>query len=609
MAGDVFISYRWGPTSSDAVGRLAEVLKDQLGRDAVCVDIDSRNDGTGLRRRILDQLKAAEVILIVIHPDWSEAVPRLRDAEDLVRFEIEAAQEFGLKAIPVLLNGATLPKEEDLPESLKGIPDLPSVTIATHLGYKAEVSKLAADIKAALPNATLRALRWVANNSPMNATLALMILGALMLFGSHILNIHTLMYKNVSIETRFGVDIDTSAVLPVREAGLLMAWNWSVALLLITPAMFLLSANTLRHAKQLLDTLQHRKMMYYVDAGGQTTPLTARRQWEAVARPSAVWCQAFAVLAFVLGVYQWWQYSGQWYFKRQDFDSAAYLDAFMMLSTGPDWNIAWAIVAGLRDNALVIALFVLLMYLVYGIGSALTYSYYAFLFNFFAELSQLATSAGVRAGMTLRLDVADRDAGGLATFRTIQRDHAVFCFWTLFAMYLMALRNAYLPLVCRLPAGVSRMFADDAARMGQCSNMAAFSSNIYYSSVHFVRSLFSGAPDFGILFHAYSEQNQFVMGPALYVVLIASFFFLISSRMRAIVETARHEADPQLAAGLLRRIKFENGRVLTIMAMGALSVVFLNLGPIVVALALVLFPIEQAWSRVTSRQQPRVAQA
>lgn len=194
------------------------------------------------------------------------------------------------------------------------------------------------------------------------------------------------------------------------------------------------------------------------------------------------------------------------------------------------------------------------MYLVYGIGTVVTYSYYAFLFNFFAELSQLATSAGVRSGTALRLDVSDRDSGGLAAFRNIQRDHAAFCLWTLFAMYRMAVRNAYLPLVCRVPAGVAAMLGDGQAQLAQCGHMAAFASTIYYSAVYFARTLFAGHPDFGVLFHTYSEQNQFVLGPVLYVCLITSFFVLISNRMKSIVETARHRADPELADNLLRRI-------------------------------------------------------
>jgi hypothetical protein len=143
------------------------------------------------------------------------------------------------------------------------------------------------------------------------------------------------------------------------------------------------------------------------------------------------------------------------------------------------------------------------------------------------------------------------------------------------------------------------MLASDEARLAQCSSMPGFASNIYYSALHLVRSIGEGRPDFGILFHSYSEPNFIVKGSGLYVCLIASFFILISSRMKAIVETARHQGDPHLAADLLRRIRFENGRVITIMALGALSVVYLNLGVVVLLAALILFPLEYVWTRLT----------
>lgn len=607
MAGQVFISYRWGSASSDAVARLAAALRLRLGA-TIPLDVERRKiEGKPLREQIKNDLKGSDIIIIAIHPDWIEAIPRLHDPDDLVRLEIETALEFGLKAVPVLLNKARRPERKELPDSLHLVADLPAVVFGQHETYEASVIQLAKTIEASLPKAGLRAMTWFADNSPINVMFALMILGALLLFTSRALDIHTL-HLPMTVDTSIDGRIPTFADIN-REVGVLMAWNWAVALVLITPIMFFTFANTLRTAKQLLDVLQFRKMIYYIDERGVNAPLMARRLWEAVARPSSIWCQAFAAIAVVLGTYQWWYYSGQFHFKPQPPLFADFLKSFMQFSTGPDWNIAWALFPALASEGDQIAVFSLLMYLVYGIGSMLTYSYYAFLFNFFAELSQLATSADVKTGTTLRLDVRDRDSGGLGAFKIIQRDHAAFCLWTLLAMYLMALRNAYLPLVCRIPAGVVAMLGGDDARLAQCSSMPAFASNIYYSMSYFGRTLFSGHADLSVLVHTYSEQNPFILGSALYVCFIASFFFLISSRMKSIVQTARDHGDPRLADNLLKRIRFENGRVMVIMTAGALSIVFLNLGLIVVALALILFPAEYVWSRVFSKSPRQVAEA
>ncbi len=592
MPGHVFISYRWGTASSDAAGRLYSELQRQLPQDRINLDVQNRPTGEGLRKRIQDDVKAADVMLLAIHPEWLAAIPRLNDQDDLVRLEIEAALEFGITIIPVLLNGSVMPTGGLLPASIQPIANLPAVTIGEHAAYAAGIDRLCRDIRGTLPGTFLRLLNWVANNSPANVVLGLMILGALMIFLSRMLEIHTFSIL-VRVMALFGQGQETELEVK-REVGLMMAWNWTAVVLLITPAMYVIFANTLRHAKELLDILQFRKMVYYIGEPGVTEPIGARRLWESVARPTSSWCKVFAAIAVVLGTVQWWQYSGQWFFKGYSGQR------FMLISTGPDWNIGWAIVDALAPSGLAITAFVLLMYIVYGVGSFLTYSYYAFLFNFFAELSQLATSAGSRSSEALRLDMSDRDAGGLASFRTIQRDHAAFCLWSLFAMYLMALRNAYLPLVCRLPAGVASSLVDDDSRLGQCSNMVSFSSNIYRSTAHFVGSVLGGAPDFGVLFFAYSEQNLFVLGSLLHVCLITSFFYLISSRMTAIVETARHGADSEVADVLLRKIRFENGRVIAIMSIGALATIFLNLGPLVLFVAMATYSLER-WMSVRGR--------
>ena len=44
---------------------------------------------------------------------------RLDDPDDFVRIEIEAALKRGVRVIPVLIDGAAMPRASDLPDSLK----------------------------------------------------------------------------------------------------------------------------------------------------------------------------------------------------------------------------------------------------------------------------------------------------------------------------------------------------------------------------------------------------------------------------------------------------------------------------------------------------------
>jgi len=69
---------------------------------------------------------SCDVLLAVIGDDWlrtsgSGAAKRLDDAKDFVRIELEAALQRDIPVIPVLVRGADVPKESDLPPTLGGI--------------------------------------------------------------------------------------------------------------------------------------------------------------------------------------------------------------------------------------------------------------------------------------------------------------------------------------------------------------------------------------------------------------------------------------------------------------------------------------------------------
>lgn len=585
MSSDVFISYRWAGGSKDAAARLAAAIQRRLGHRCVSLDVQSYRSGNDLRAQVQDNVKAASVLLVLIHPQWLEEISRLADPDDWVRLEIEAAREFGLHIIPVLVNGAQMPGREQLPESVRVIVDASRFVLAEHATYEAEVDYLAAIIRPNLPGRPLRALERFAGNSAANPALAVAIIGALLLFVSRMLNIHTVHFST-DVATQLG-DLKGTAIL-LREAGVLMAWNWVVVILLVTPLMIFLFNHTLREAKELLHGMQIRRMIFYVGANNETSPMASRGLWETVMRPTARWCQVFLIIALVLGIVQWWQYSGQWLWN--DYSR----EAFLQISTGEDWNVAWRLgMAGLADAAGPITAFALAMYLVYGIGTAITFSYFAFLFNFFSELSSLASSAGSRSSGALKMDLADKDSGGLAAFDGIQRNHARFCYWSLFAMYLMCLRNAYLPPVCRLPEGV----ADEATMLEHCSSMGGFASNIYHSLVYVIRTVLAGQADFSVLFFTYSQQNHFIVGSLLYAALITSFFYLISWRMTSIIEIARPHGATHLGDRLLRRIRAQNLRTLVLMMLATLATVFLNFGPLVLLLGVLFFMIDRAAGR------------
>ena len=78
--------------------------------------------------------------------DWISSVDkdnrrRLDDADDFVRIEIEAALARGVRVIPVLVDGATMPKREDLPDSLKKLARRQGIEIS-HTRFDSDVERL-----------------------------------------------------------------------------------------------------------------------------------------------------------------------------------------------------------------------------------------------------------------------------------------------------------------------------------------------------------------------------------------------------------------------------------------------------------------------------------
>ena len=115
MAG-IFVSYRRDETAAHA-GRLADRLVDHFGESQVFMDVDSIGLGLDFVQVLQDAVGACEVMLVMIGPRWVS--PRLEQAGDYVRLEVETALERSIRVVPILVAGAQLPQAAELPESLQ----------------------------------------------------------------------------------------------------------------------------------------------------------------------------------------------------------------------------------------------------------------------------------------------------------------------------------------------------------------------------------------------------------------------------------------------------------------------------------------------------------
>ena len=121
-SGRIFISYRRQDSAYPA-GWLYDRLADRFGADQVFKDVDSIELGDDFVETITNAVGSCDILLALIGKEWldiagSDGTRRLDDPDDFVRLEIEAALERKVLLIPILVEGALMPRGDQLPPSI-----------------------------------------------------------------------------------------------------------------------------------------------------------------------------------------------------------------------------------------------------------------------------------------------------------------------------------------------------------------------------------------------------------------------------------------------------------------------------------------------------------
>jgi TIR domain len=119
----IFISYR-RDDAGDAAGRLSDHLTECFGRDSVFMDVDGIALGRDFREVIDETLGQCGVMLAVMGKTWLQNTDakgnrRIDQPGDFVRLEIGTALKRDIPVIPVRVQGAGIPSQNDLPDDLK----------------------------------------------------------------------------------------------------------------------------------------------------------------------------------------------------------------------------------------------------------------------------------------------------------------------------------------------------------------------------------------------------------------------------------------------------------------------------------------------------------
>jgi hypothetical protein len=157
VIGRIYISYRRGDDES-AAGRLYDQLLPHFDREQLqlFINLDAIEPAGFDLVKLEERVAACIALIAVIGPRWlnaqnNDGAPSnpLDDPTDYVRVEIESALKRDIRVIPVLVDGASMPRPSDLPPSLQALARRNAVEIAHHR-FAADCDDLARRIKRAL---------------------------------------------------------------------------------------------------------------------------------------------------------------------------------------------------------------------------------------------------------------------------------------------------------------------------------------------------------------------------------------------------------------------------------------------------------------------------
>lgn len=157
----IFINYRRDDAPGVA-GRLYDYLSRSFSRRELFIDVDAIKPGLDFVKQLDSQVSQCDVMLALIGPHWTTAQDekgrrRLDGEKDYVRIEIASALRRDIPVIPVLLDGAAMPAEEELPDDLKSLARRHALELR-HTRFASDAGDIADALRASLPK---RKRRWM----------------------------------------------------------------------------------------------------------------------------------------------------------------------------------------------------------------------------------------------------------------------------------------------------------------------------------------------------------------------------------------------------------------------------------------------------------------
>ena len=140
---NIFISYRRAD-SRDSAGRIYDRLKSQFGESAVFMDVEDIPKGLDFREQLQDRLQECQAVLAIIGDKWNQ--DEIGPSE-FVRIEIATAlARDNLPVIPVIVEPASMPLPEQLPEDIRNLAYRNAVTFYSDQSFEIHIQELIEEI-------------------------------------------------------------------------------------------------------------------------------------------------------------------------------------------------------------------------------------------------------------------------------------------------------------------------------------------------------------------------------------------------------------------------------------------------------------------------------
>jgi hypothetical protein len=161
----VFISYRRQDTAP-AAGRVYDRLCRLPSKPDVFFDVSTIAGGEDFVTKVTTAVQECDAVLVMIGHKWLEpgtdGTMRIREAGDHVHAEVRVALERAPMVLPVLVDGAPMPRLEQLPEAIQGLARRNALPLR-HESFDDDVEKILTTILGAA--ATRRP--WDERGSPL----------------------------------------------------------------------------------------------------------------------------------------------------------------------------------------------------------------------------------------------------------------------------------------------------------------------------------------------------------------------------------------------------------------------------------------------------------